>query len=380
MFLAGLIKLDPALRQTLSCALTSVLPEHCPRSYTTVVVAQAALLVTAVVLCWFLGYSWSGRYSVAWATFAAALLSGIHAGYVAAMLTEALALPLVAAFTLMWCALVRNPRPPVVVAVSVSLALLVLTRPSFWYLLWFMPMLAAGFAPSRNLRRLCAPIMATFALALLLTSSWLVRNYLVSGHATVSGGGYGGRVLVQRVSYNDMTLREFGAAFIFWLPEFGDSLARAILPRDSYARLGWGDDSLYAIGWTRMRAKLGSTAQPRPGALWAIIHQDVLARPIAHLKSTIALTWRGMFIGKMWGLVGWLCAAAILWRTLRRGHAAYALAVVPAAFMLILHAAVSVNIPRYNFMLLPPLALAVGLVAAQLITRGRKRAPDVAHY
>ncbi len=58
-------------------------------------------------------------------------------------------------------------------------------------------------------------------LGALLVTPWLARNLLVFDTLAMSAGPYGGRTLMQRAAYNDMRWDEFGAAFLFWLPDFG---------------------------------------------------------------------------------------------------------------------------------------------------------------
>jgi hypothetical protein len=92
---------------------------------------------------------------------------------------------------------------------------------------------------------------------------------------------------------------------------------------------------------------------------WLVRH-EVLREPVKHALVSTALAWRGMFVAKSWGLVAWACALTLIAQDLARRRASFVLASAPAVFMLAFHAMVSVSIPRYNLILLPMLAWALG--------------------
>ena len=374
-FVAQLMASDPELRNSLRCAMTrraSDLPP-CPQHYARLVQVQTGLLTLTLVLLWATVWVWTARPLCAWLAWLLALAAGIVPEYAPVYLTEALTLPLGGLFTLALALLIkRRHLAPAATVAGVTLGLLALTRPSFWYLLLAIAMVSVALALLPQWRRYCAPVVLLWVMGALVTAPWLWRNHLEFDRYALSGGDYGGRSLTQRLAYNDMSLAEFAAAFIYWLPDWGDSLARTLLPPSSYVRLGWDDPrAFYRQGVARMRADMQSGQVQ--SAVSTLLRNEVLAHPVRHARATVALAWRGIFIGKTWGLVGWLCATALLWRDWRTHNWDYLLLCLPAWFLCLFQAAVSVSIPRYNLLLLPLLALAMALQLEPVLRRQRAR-------
>lgn len=381
-FVAALMHADDALRDTLVCVLERDGRGHaeearCPHAYSTLVHAQTALLMLTLTLLWATAYVWIARPLCAWAAWFAALAAGIVPEFAPVILTEALTLPLGGLFMLALALYIKRHGTawPLLLA-GFALGLLALTRPSFWYLLLACTALAVLRMLVPRWRQGGTALLLMCAMGVLVTVPWLVRNQIEFNRLALSGGDYGGRALTQRLAYNDMRWDEFGAAFIYWLPDFGDSLARRFLPPASFLRLGWDDrETFYRQGVARMRADIRhGVVKSDVGTL---VRDEVLSHPVRHARSTLALAWRGLFIGKSWGLVAWLCAALALWRGWRTRDKDFFLLCLPALFLCFFQAAVSVSIPRYNLLFLPPLALAIGMQLDRhwLRRRGKARAP-----
>ena len=373
-FVAQLLKHDAPLRDSLRCAVMHRAGDAapCPQAFDALVRVQIALLVVTLTLLWATAYVWSGRLLVAWAAWLVALAAGIVPEYGPVVLTEALTLPLGGVFTLA-LALLLKQRGAVwcLLIAGFALGLLALTRPSFWYLLLATLALGVVLLPLRRTRHYAFALLLLGVMAGAVTTPWLVRNQLQFERLALSGGDYGGRSLLQRLAYNDMNWTEFGAAFIYWLPDWGDTLAKSILPPAAYVRLGWDDPrAFYRQGVARMRADM--RAGVVKSEVDTLLRKEVLAHPIRHARATLALAWRGIFIGKTWGFVGWLCAGLLLWRGWRRHEFGFLLLCLPALFLCLFQAAVSVSIPRYNLLLLPILSLAMGLQVGNLF-RPRRR-------
>lgn len=370
LLVAALVRVDDGLGDSLRCALGSRDASRCARDYGLLVRVQTALLAAAAWLVWLTAWTWTRRVDVAWLALLAAGVAGVLPEFASAALTENLSLPLGGLLMLGLAGLLRGVRVArAVPMLGVALGLLALTRPSYWYLLLAVAAVAALLCAVPRWRPRGLPLALAAALGLALVSPWLARNWLVFDTPAISAGPYGGRTLIQRVTYNDMRVDEFAAAFIYWLPDFGDSLARALLPATSYRRLGWEDDSFYRESVRRVHRAL--RAGPGATDLGRLLREDVLGRPLAHARATLALAWRGMFIGKSWGLVAWLCALVVGLRAWRAGSRSLALLFAPALFLCLFQAAVSVSIPRYNLLLLTPLALVMALQLAQGLERWR---------
>ncbi len=372
-FVAQLMGSDPKLRNSLRCAMTRRPADTspCPQDFQRLVHTQTTLLVITLVLVWVTAWVWTARPLCAWLAWLLALAAGILPEYAPVYLTEALTLPLGGLFTLAFALMIKRRHVALASAMGgIALGLLALTRPSFWYLLLAIASVTMVLALLPRWRRYTLPLSLLAVMGTLVTLPWLMRNHAEFGRYALSGGDYGGRSLTQRLAYNEMTLAEFGAAFIYWLPDWGDSLARTLLPSSSYVRLGWDDpNGFYRQGVARMRADMH--AGQVQSEVSALLREEVLAHPIEHGRATLALAWRGIFIGKTWGLVGWLCTTVVLWRGWRRRDYDYLLLCLPAWFLCLFQAAVSVSIPRYNLLLLPLLALAMALQLEPALRRRR---------
>ena len=374
-FVAQLMGSDPALRDSLRCEMTRRATDAppCPQHYARLVQVQTGLLAVTLILLWATAWVWTARALCAWLAWLLALTAGIVPQYAPVILTEALTLPLGGLFTLAFALMIKRRHVALAAMIGgFALGLLALTRPSFWYLLLAIASASMALALLPRWRRYSAPLILLWVMAAVVTVPWLVRNHAEFDRYALSGGDYGGRSLMQRLAYNDMTLVEFAAAFIYWLPDWGDSLARTLLPPTSYVRLGWDSPhAFYRQGVARMRADM--QAGLVQSDVSTLLRDEVLAHPIRHARATLALAWRGIFIGKTWGLVGWLCAIVALWRGWRARQYDYLLLCLPAWFLCLFQAAVSVSIPRYNLLLLPLLALTMALQLEPVVRRRRPR-------
>ena len=377
-FVAQLMRSDGALHDSLRCAMTRRATDAppCPPRYARLVQVQTGLLAITLTLLWATALVWTARPLCAWLAWLLAMTAGIVPEYAPVYLTEALTLPLGGLFTLAFALVIKRRHVALSATMAgLALGLLALTRPSFWYLLLAIAVITLAMAVLPRWRRYSAPLALLCVMGATVTAPWLLRNHAEFDRFALSGGDYGGRSLMQRLAYNDMTLAEFAAAFIYWLPDWGDSLARTLLPPSSYVRLGWDDkQTFYRQGVARMRADMQAGLVQSEVA--TLLRDEVLTHPLRHGRATLALVWRGIFIGKTWGVVAWLCATVALWRDWRTRQHDYLLLCLPAWFLCLFQAAISVSIPRYNLLLLPLLALAM---AQQLEPVLRRRWPSSDH-
>ncbi|GAB3439807.1 hypothetical protein [Insolitispirillum peregrinum] len=204
-------------------------------------------------------------------------------------------------------------------------------------------------------------LLAGAALAIgygVVIAPWLWRNHQLFGLTAITGP-YGGYILAQRVAYNAMSAREWLASLLFWLPDFGDSLARLFFPADLLARLDWySPDAYYVLGngaWMReMLAQAGS----KDALQGWVLREKVFADLPAHLAVTISLALRGLWVSKYFGLIGVVFWLPSLVRAVRRQQGLWLAFCAPAIVLLGLQAFVSVSIPRYNLLVIPCMAIA----------------------
>jgi len=338
--------------------------------------------VLAALTCFFLflaAWRLAGDARVAWLTLAIILVSKTFANYASLILTESPTFFLVGLFTWLLARLLTDDTPGrgLLIGAGLALAGAALARPSYLYLIYFMvPVVALWRRSGRNgTWRAALVSTALFAGgAAALLGPWWLRNYLVFDLAAVSGG-YGDRVLVERLAYNLMTWREWTVSFIYWLPDFGDSLATALFAEDLWKRLSWyHPDSFYMMGRGRFFADLRQMSGGQDSPLGFLLREYVGADLGKHLAVTLSLAMRGQWVGKYVGLVGFLTLPACIWILHRRGRAGrFLVFCLPPYFMLGLYAFVSVNVVRYNEPLIAVFALSGATVIVHLADRGRQR-------
>ena len=360
LLLAGLFLIDDDMRQSALCVARDEMGAYCPRDYAPLVIVQTLLMAGLLLTVWATALVWTDRFAIGWLAMLAAWVSGAASDFTHVPLTEALTLPLFGLFTFLTAMIIRRRSPSMAAAgAGAVLGMLVLTRPSFWYLFLFFLLALVVLSSNAGLRRRAARWLALMCgVCIVLVAVWVGRNYQHFGFPHVSGGGYAGRALAQRVGYNDMRLSEIGAAFVFWLPDFGDSLARALLPETAIQRLGWGKGSIYEKAGEFSARTLLVAGGPEHHVGYLLRH-EILAAPFKHAMVTVVLAWRGLFIEKYWGLFGWLCAGLLYVRSWRAREPGFLVLTLPPLFMVMFHAAVSISVPRYNVVLLPVLALAI---------------------
>ena len=98
-----------------------------------------------------------------------------------------------------------------------------------------------------------------------------------------------------------------------------------------------------------------------------LLHEEILGNLGKHSLVSVALAYRGVWIVKYWTLLAVPVLFYLLYGgTFRGRHRDLLVFSLPALFMLGLHAFVSVNVHRYNIILMPSLALATGWFALKV--------------
>lgn len=315
------------------------------------------------------------------------LASGEPQRFSQALLTEALALPLLGGCALALVLALRHKSLRWLAGAATFYGAAALVRPGYGYaLLLLAPALACVWAwrvePGAWLRSIRAAL--TFASVVGgLTLSWNALDRSPSPPQ----GGYGAYALAYRMAYNAMTPTEYVAGWLYWIPDFGDNWARALLGEESIRRFDYGAKDGFYIGevqtiiaqvreTTGIQLGLynsGEQTANAPSPLRYLIQEYVLADLERYVPVTALLTWRGAFPGKLVGLIG-LCA--FIW-SLRTAGGTYRTAMIalalPALSLLAFQAAISLNIPRYNLALLLPYTVASGLLLRTLFTSALHR-------
>jgi len=367
---------DPGLADSLRCAVIERgNAAACARDYTTIVVIQCALVVGAVLCLWFTAMRLFARRAIAWGACGLALASTKPMFYANHLLTEILVLFLFAALMAALVAVCDRGGVRAWAAVGGILGALTLTRPEYLYLGGVLACVGfAGIVRSHREGRIARFAAGILAFALVI-GPWLARNEHHFGVASVTGG-YGDVILAYRAAYNRMSLAEGAAAFIYWLPGYGETLAARLLPPKLTAKLGTDPDSyLYHDGQEIFDAGLAAVGGEREQLAGYLLRTEILAHPVRHFAASLPLAWRGVLAGKYLAVPGLACLALLVIVALRRRQTNLLLVLLPAGVMIGLYAAVSVSIPRYNVYLIYYYGLAVSWACMALIDRRTTTSP-----
>lgn len=362
-FLAALIRLDPGFASSAACVRT--VPDSqiraCPIHIRTLVIAQLALAMLTMLAVWRSTLAVGGsRLAGVLALLAAGLLCSQYAVYARMAMTEALSLPLAAWMGFWLVRLVQTRRAGFVLGAGVLLGLLVLTRPEYLYLaIAIVP--AAALLAVRH-RTLAARLLIVPVLAGAIVTPWCLRNQALTGHLAPTYG-YGGFILGQRIAYDAMTPIEWVASWTYPLPGFGPALTKLIFPPSASDRLGWEDrpDTFYMQGNATMLAELRANAPEPADQVGYLLRTHVWPDLPRFLAVTVVMAWKGLWIRKYFSLITVPFFLVFAVRAAWRRDLARLAFVLPPLFLLALHAATSVNTPRYSLMLIPGYAAAFGL-------------------
>jgi hypothetical protein len=255
------------------------------------------------------------------------------------------------------------------------LGLAVLVRPSFQILVpatATLVVLACVFGRAAPWRAALAAGVLVLVGSVVVLSPWLARNAVVTGELTVSAS-YGSNILLERLAYNAMTWGEWAAAFVYWLPDFGDDLAVSLFGADTVARLSFGAPDAFF--------NTDPDLPPPPAGQSPFAHYlrvGVLHNLADHVLVSLPLMVRGARVGDYLFLAAvFLILPAISYMRATGRLWTFALVAGPPVMMLAVHALLSVSVPRYNLALVLVYALTVlaaGLQARcwlRVRTRGR---------
>lgn len=361
--LAGVMAVDNVLYGSVECFMAGGDRADCAQDLGLLAVVYIGLAALAAFAVWLSGWVLTGRYTVAWLAMVLALAAEAYTYYTAQIMTELLLFPL---FTLACLCAAHGYKRKTLwgwFLAGAFLALAALTRPAFVYLFYAsIPAIAVmTWHQVKGLRALRVPLLFVLGFAV-LAGPWIVRNGLAMGEYSISKG-YASFILVQRVAYNDMGWDEFGASFVYGLPDFGDSLAKDMFEPELYERFDYmNPEGFYLIGNGRLRAETIEAAGGVDQHLSYLMKHEVLGNAFKHTVVTLSLAWRGMWVSKYWGLISIPIFLGVFVYAWRRRWGEFLIFSIPPWFMLGFHAFTSVNVVRYNLILIP--ALSVGAAFA----------------
>ena len=355
MFVAAIVSVDQELADSLDCARSDPLLEKaCPQYYQSLVAAQYLIIWLTTLLLWLLVRLLFDHRGQAMLAVFCALLSMAYTTYAHRILTEILIFPSCISLQLGLLLYLRQRRKRWAALIGLALGLLTLIRPEYLYLSLAIAAISMGLLVIRKNAGAITAVMIGVITFSFTIGPWLWRNHQQFDDWSLTGGGYAETILAYRLSYNRMTTSEWGASFIYWLPDFGDDLARHILPRSSYQRLiNQSEGSLFSTAETEI-LEPELARRPREEIVGYWLRTEILGNPVKHTMVSVALAWRGIFVRKYWGIIGFFAYSALLIQCLRQGRYQLLLISLPVWYMVAMYAAVSASVTRYN---LPLVAL-----------------------
>jgi 4-amino-4-deoxy-L-arabinose transferase-like glycosyltransferase len=374
-FAAAVAAWDAPFANSIDCIVqTEGKDASCPEKAGLMRLAQCAFLITFFWLVWWIAGEVLNSPRGAWIALGLALLSAPQLfRFVNYVMTEITALVMLAAAIASAVAAVRG-RPMVwLFAAGVFLGLTALTRPAFLYLAFAAVLVGFGLVACRRPRLAKAGLLLAFVIgAGAAVLPWVARNAIVLGKPALSHG-YASHTLVQRIAYNQMSWTEYGLFFVCELPD-GRGLARLLSGPGACNRFSWQPtqkDAFNTIGNTTLMAETVTAAGGWSNHLSYLVSNYILRDPIKHMLVTIPFTLAGAWVNHYWGLVLGIACLVLTVRALREGHTRLLVVTLPAWFMLIFHAAVAVNQPRYNLILILPYSIAGAWLIDAAVARAR---------
>jgi hypothetical protein len=368
--------------------------EACPDEASLVRAVQFGMLAAVYVMVWWLAGVLTGSARGGWIGLAVALVTAPYLmRSVDYVMTEITTLFLSTATTCAAVAVVRAPgavgRLRWVAVTGVLLGLTALTRPAFLYLFYAVAaglVVAGVVAVWRGRGWSLALLLGAFVVGFAVpVGPWVVRNAIVLGRAELSFG-YASHTLVQRISFDAMTPREYALSFVCGLPD-GTGLGRLLAGRGACDRFALDErpGTFYQIGTGPLLTQTLAAAGGYENHLSYLLHTYIYREPLKHALVTIPMALRGAWVDHYWGFVLGLLCLGVTGMAIRRRDAGFLTVALPAWFMLLFNAAVAVNQVRYNLMLVVPYAVASAMVAEIVLSGawfaerfGGKRRPQEA--
>ena len=361
---------DPVTRRSFVCFLTG---GDCPFEFPGLRALHVVELALFLAALGWITLRVTGRTHIAWLAVATALVCRELTFDAKLVLTEPLFLAAVGGFLAGWLAVWERPESLFRGALlGFALAATILVKPVFQAIvpLTVLFYAAAALAPGRGpgIRR----ILPAGALCLTVCLATLAPFYLYfhacCGTAALADPSLLEAALSHRVAYNAMSPREWLAGWIYYLPDFGDVLAPALFPDLAPFRLGWGDQSYYVHGRDVLHLQARAHTAPDPATSY-LIETHVLAHPLWHAATSALLLWRGLFVGKLWGLIALPFLVAYPLIPSAPNRLAFVVLLLPILAVAAIQAGLSVSISRYNLALILPMSLSFAWCLTALVLR-----------
>ena len=283
----------------------------CPPKYAPYKVLNILFLLLAAVGVFVLVRWFTGTRLLAYAGFLLTVQSAPLLASADRFYTEMPAAALLTATCVLFLLTLTRRRPVYSALLGLTFAALLLTKVIFAYLWIFIAL--ALVVPDLSKGRITRSTLALVGVFILVFSipvfAWMARNHATSGDFALTPDLRRGMVWNLRASYNGMRDDEYAAGFWYYLSMTSRDLVKRGIPRESFERFARGNDAGFrrtAQKYNVRRLKELRGAESMADAKARMI-ADAKARMIAdpwqHLKVSLLLAWRGVFVGHGLGYV-----------------------------------------------------------------------------
>jgi hypothetical protein len=202
---------------------------------------------------------------------------------------------------------------------------------------------------------------------------WLVRNVVSLGKLGFTEE-YGAVVIIERLAFNTMTGREFALAFPYCVPVIGPAAIDAALGKDAMARFQWdAPGSFFEDGRGRREALVKAHGRLDP-IMGGLLRTELARDWWRHLATSVALSWCGLWVSKLWSVVLLPLFAAACVLALRKRQPLLLLYAAPALALVGVHGLLANHYPRYNLGLIGPIAVGAAWMILRLWAGATPRA------
>lgn len=372
--------IDPAFQSLTSKCLSA---KNCKKEQASGIQwLNRVLFASAGIFVFFTGYLITGRVLGASIAGGAIWLNRIAQKNMEQVVSDPLALFLVALFVFMLALGIKYKSIWFWAGAALSLACLALTKGVFYYfgLLFILGWLGLGLYKTIKERSLkpCNPLkLLVFAVVFLIPIlSWMDRNHQISGEYRLSNSRVG-VVLSAREIYNHMTLAQYFTSFVYWTRTIGDNLTYAVIDKEVWADFESNNPdgfflkshSRYGPEVSAKSTELNISRKEAEKIIDKHYMTAIFSNPLTHAVVTLPLFYRGLWIDEFF----MLSLPALIWIVFlcwKHNEARIVVILSSSLFNLIFYALVSLNVPRYQMTALPGFALAIALSFVILAERG----------
>lgn len=347
--IAGVMKIDDAFAESMTCVVETKDNSSCDKPFQIFYIVQLLLAFFVLLFVYLISKQLSSSRWVPWLATLLVLASGVPSEFSSIFMTEIIALPLFCGLLYVCLKFYETREVRWIIFMGGLLGLMCLVRPSYLYLFYaFAAFFVFYTAFNRDKKSILGFLLLVISCVAVM-APWMMRNKAHFDSYALTHDEYREIILVERTNYNQMSWPEIGVAMIYWLPDFGDSLARDVFPEHLHNKLGWHDTSYYGQKSASRIEALTEQLGDRKKITGHIIKNDILTAK--HVAVSIPLALRGFWVGKYFGLVGFIAFVCLLICTIRRKDYRLFLISLPILYMIAFHAGLSVSIPRYNLVL-----------------------------